>query len=393
MAAALLLLAASLPVSIAATNISLGILTAALLARRSSREKAFRIWHGTPAVWGMLLYCLAGFTASCFGVDPAHSLRDNSKDLHKLWTLLALTYAFSEEEEPHVWTALAAGFAIVVAAGLGQTVAALLNRDPGFPIPRPHAFVHPVVYGEQLTLFLLGGACVFIHPVETLKRPAARPLAAGLLALTASVLVFNQTRSSIFALAAGGSAIYLLEPKSRRLAKWLALLLAAIVVIWEALPRGDRRSLLRLFVDFNPRDSNNARYVLWSVGWRMFREHPLTGVGPGHYGTLFTSYFDGALDNQRGWSSAHNLYLHQLAERGLVGAAGLAAALGTLLAGAWNSARRAIDARSLWAASAFSAFLVMNLTENAFQNEQVTTLILFAWAWGTTPRRARNEIL
>ena len=146
-------------------------------------------------------------------------------------------------------------------------------------------------------------------------------------------------------------------------------------------------------VDFNPRDSQNARYVLWSVAWRIFRDHPLTGAGPANYSTLFTTYFQGALDNERVWGSAHSLYLHQLAERGLIGAAGLAAALGTLAAGAWRAARRDGGARSLWAVSALAAYLVMNLTEVAFQNELLTTLMLFIWAWGTTPLRERGENL
>ncbi len=393
--AALLLVAAVLPVSIAATNMALALLTAVMLARAGGggAERALGSWRRTPAVWGILLYCLTGLAATWFGVDPAHSLRDNAKDLHKLWVLLLFVAAFSEDEVPDAWMALAAGFALIALVGLGQTALSLLRHQPGFPLPRPHAFVHPVAYGEQLTLCLLGGISAFLRPPGLLRSPAARRLGAALMALTAGLLVFNQTRSSVFALTAGCAVIGVLEPSSRRRGAWMAAVLLAIAVAWELLPTGDRRSLFRLMVDFNPRDSQNARYVLWSVAWRIFRDHPLTGAGPANYSTLFTTYFQGALDNERVWGSAHSLYLHQLAERGLIGAAGLAAALGTLAAGAWRAARRDGGARSLWAVSALAAYLVMNLTEVAFQNELLTTLMLFIWAWGTTPLRERGENL
>ncbi len=393
--AALLLVAAVLPVSIAATNVALALLTAALIARagRGGASRTFSTWRREPAVLGLILYCFAGLVATGFGLDPARSLHDNAKDFHKLWALLLFLAACAEEPAAEAWTALAAGFGAIVLVGIGQTALAWLHHEPGFPLPRPHAFVHPVAYGEQLTLCLLGGVCAFLRPGEPLRHPSARRLGGALMALTVALLVFNQTRSSVFALAAGGAAICALDPAARRRGAWMGLILFAIAAAWEILPTGDRRSLFGLLTDFNPRNSQNARYVLWSVAWRMFRDHPLTGVGPAHYGTLFTTYFQGTLDNESGWSSAHNLFLHQLAERGLIGAAGLAAALGTLLAGAWRAARREAGARALWAVSAFAAFLVMNLTEAAFQNEQVTTLMLFLWAWGTTSLENRGKIL
>lgn len=394
-AAAVLLVAAVLPVSIAATNAALALLTLALFARWTTGGAApvVNAWKKTPAVWAILFYCLTGLAATCFGTGPAQSLHDNAKDFHKLWVLLLLTAAFSEETVPDVWAALAAGFTVILAVGAGQAAVAIMERQPGFPLPRPHAFVHPVAYGEQLTFCLLGGLCAFVRPNEVFRRPAARRLAGALMAATVALLVFNQTRSSIFAAAAGFAAVCALDPASRRVGAWIAAVLLAIATAWEFLPTGDRRSLFRLVVDFNPRDSQNARYVLWSSAWRMFRDHVWTGVGPSHYRTLFTTYFQGSLDNENVWGSAHNLYLHQLAERGILGAAALSAALGTLLTGAWRAARLETGSRALWALAAVAAFLVMNLTEVAFQNEQVTTLVLFIWAWGTTPLRARGENL
>lgn len=390
-AASLLALAAVLPVSIAATNAALAALTAALLWRLKTADPApvLKAWRRNPAIWGAAVYVATGLVASACGLDFAHSLHDDAKDLHKLWALLLLVGAFSEEPAPAVWTALAAGFAAVLVVGLGQTTVALLEHQKGFPLPRPHAFVHPVTYGEQLALGLLGALCVSLRPDKATGERKARYALWALIACGAAVLVFNQTRATVFALAAGSAVVLWFEPNFRRRGAWVGVALLAIAVAWEFLPAGDRRSIFRVFLHPDVHETQQVRYYLWATAWKMFRDHPWTGVGPGHYGTLFTTYFAGTLDNERSWSSAHNLYLQQLAERGLVGAAGLAAVLGALVAGAWAGLRRRQDAKTLWAASALVAFLVMNLTETAFQTEQLATLLLFIWAWGTAqPRQA-----
>ena len=72
-----------------------------------------------------------------------------------------------------------------------------------------------------------------------------------------------------------------------------------------------------------------------------------------------------------------------MAERGLLGFAALAIVLAVLTVLAWRRARKNPNAFNLWAAGSMVCFLVMNLTEVAFQNEQVTTLVLFIWAWSS----------
>ena len=162
----------------------------------------------------------------------------------------------------------------------------------------------------------------------------------------------------------------------------LVLALAAVSVLLE-LPT--HRSLIDSFdfpgsnlsgQNFNPQ---LARVNLWEVAWRMFRDHPWTGVGPGNYKQLFGQYFDGVIDGERIWSSAHNLYLHQLAERGLVGFAALAALLTSLLTRAWLRAKKEATPWNLWALGSMVAFIVMNLTEVVFQNELVMTFLLLIW--------------
>lgn len=388
--AAVILAALCLPFSIAGTNAALGLLTLALILRArgaEDRRTLLSAWRAEPLLLALAAYAAAGFVAGRLGADPARSLRETPKDLHRLWAALLFLGAFSLESLPGLRRALALSFSASALWGIGQVAHhALFQRLAYHPLERAHGSLHPVAYGESLVIAILGLLCLFARAP---RERVPRGWMAALLALTAGALTLNQTRSSSFALAAGFAVIAALEPSARRWTARLAAAAAAILIVWELLPTGGR-SLLESFAKFDPANPNQVRYTLWSVSWAMFRDHPLTGAGPGNYATLFTRYFDGTLDNQRVWSSAHNLYLHQLAERGLLGAAALAAVLWTMSRRAWLAAKRLPEPETLWAAAAVAAFLVMNATETVFQNELISTLILLVWCGGAAAARRRK---
>ncbi len=62
------------------------------------------------------------------------------------------------------------------------------------------------------------------------------------------------------------------------------------------------------------------RMAHWQAGWRMFEDHPLTGVGTGNYNANYPDYFvrESFIISQ---GHAHNFYIHMLAENGIVGLA------------------------------------------------------------------------
>ncbi len=186
---------------------------------------------------------------------------------------------------------------------------------------------------------------------------------------------------ALFAAAAGFSVVAVLEARARRWSLPALGVFAAVAAAWE-LTGG--RTLSDLF-HYDPASPNQARWTLWRVAGRMFRDHPFLGVGPGGYRRAFASYFQGKLDNETDWGSAHNQYLHVLAERGLLGGVLLGALYGVLWLRAAGAARRRTDARSLWAAAAATALLIMSVTETAFQSEQFASIFLLVWAWGVAP--------
>ncbi len=385
-AASLTLCALALPVSIAGTNFALALLSAALLARaRSDGRRIYSAWRAEPALVALLLYAAVSLICAAASSAPGPSLRDAVKDLHRLWALGLFVAALALEPETPLRPALGASFGAMALYGVAQPV---LGHVPYQPLVRAHGFIHPVAYGGQMALATLGGACVLLRPTER----AARGAAAAFTVLVFAALVLSQTRMALFAALAGFAVTALLEPRARRWALPTLLVIVAIGIAWEFIPNG-ARTLSSLFAPYDPGNPQQARWVLWDTALRMFRDHPLTGVGPGGYNRLFSNYYAGTLDGQRNWGSAHNLYLHQLAERGLAGAAALLILCVTLSWRSLRAARADADTRALWSAAAVAAFLTMSLTETAFQNEQVATLFLLIWAWGTVSLRPRGEKL
>ena len=376
--------ALALPFSIAGSNGAMGLIILALIWRsRTDGPRMAAAWRLEPALAALALYAGAGLIAALLSASPAASFRDAFKDWHRLAALGLFVAALELEPDAPLLAPLGISFAAMALVGLWQ------SAQGGLGMTRAHAFVHPVVFGEQMALAALGGACMLLRPADKVGSRAVWAFTA----LVFAAMVMSQTRMALIAAAAGFGLVILPEPRARRWAVPALAVVAAVAVGWELIP-GNTRTLSSFFRHYDPsHNQQQSRLVLWDVAWRIFRDHPLTGAGPGGYGRLFTTYHEGAIEGQLGWGSAHNLYLHQLAERGILGGFALLALCATFLTRTVRAARGASDARALWSAGAVAALLAMCMTETAFQNEQFASLFLLIWAWGTVSLRARGENL
>ncbi len=379
----LALCAILLPITIAGSNLALGLLNFLLVLRiRKDGPRMLAALRAEPMIAAIVLYAAVGMISAIFSSAQAASMHDAYKDMHRFWALSLFIAALSVEPKTPLLQVMGLSFGAMALFGIYQTA---FTADPSWKLVRAHGFVHPVVFGEQMALAALGGACVLLHPTSKAMR-----IAAGILTAFAVIaLALSQTRMALFAACVGLTLVALLEPRARRWVLPALIIVVAIGVTWEYLPTNEGRSLIGTFTHYNPNNPQQMRWVLWKTAARMYRDHPLTGVGPGGYQRHFTAYHPGLLDNENPWSSAHNLYLHQLAERGVIGAIALLILCGTMLARAVRAARVHADARALWSAGAVAILLTMSLTETSFQNEQFATLFLLIWAMGTTSLRAR----
>ena len=170
------------------------------------------------------------------------------------------------------------------------------------------------------------GVCIAAGLVLSWSRGAL--LAAGV-ALAMVVLVSGR-RARIGALIAGGLLV--------ALGPWLMGLTPQGVL--DRLVGG----LQLLGADLSAIEVTDANFAMierlahWTAAWRMFEQRPWLGVGLGQYAVVYPQVAIPRWTDPLG--HAHNMYLHVLAEQGLLGAVGLAAFFVGGLAAAWKRIRR-----------------------------------------------------
>src|SRR6266498_250977 len=157
---------------------------------------------------------------------------------------------------------------------------------------------------------------------------------------------------------------------------------AALAVLLLLLP-SDFPRRLTTFRQFAPGSggvlrldsSFEQRRILATTAWRMFLDHPLTGVGAGNYTLLYRPYTEetGSVVLEHEEFDAphypHNLYLEVAAETGLPGLIAFAGALVTCflyLRRARVRFRRALDKSSASLATAFQLALIGYLVSSLF---------------------------
>jgi putative inorganic carbon (HCO3(-)) transporter len=119
------------------------------------------------------------------------------------------------------------------------------------------------------------------------------------------------------------------------------------------------------------------RLAHWQTGWRMFEDHPWTGVGIGNYGTEYEHYAPPYWYEPLG--HAHNIFINFMAETGILGlAAFLLFWLGALRF-AWRSAGHQQGYSAALAIGVFGTLIyltVHNLFDNLFVQHMQLQLAL-----------------
>jgi putative inorganic carbon (hco3(-)) transporter len=139
-------------------------------------------------------------------------------------------------------------------------------------------------------------------------------LGIGLLILAAATATFS--RGGFVGLVSVGLMIWL---RSRR--KGLALLasMALVVGVYSVTPTSYWSEIGSIQTAANRGDTGDTRLYYWTLGWRMFQDHPIVGVGPNNF-QFNTLRYDQDLRNNGVWGRvAHSLYFTVLPEYGIPG--------------------------------------------------------------------------
>jgi O-antigen ligase len=370
-----LLLAAALPWSIAPMSIAVVLCGALTLACwwRPGGER----WVRTPVDAAGLVWLAALAIAALTAEDRAGSVHRVTKG----FLLAIVPLAAYHGRDPRLARRAIAVLMVSAAAATIFALGKFVAQGGAFPVRVRGAVGHPLTYGGQaMLLAILSGSI--------LLRSRDRRLMAGacaLLALLAPALLGSYTRSAWIGTVVGfGIVIALTRPR------WLPALAAAIVVLVLVMPSGYRERALSVF---HPHGVwNRERLYLWEAGWRMFREHPVTGIGLQDLKPWVERYRSPEA-HEPPHGHMHNVYLQILVTMGLVGFAAFAYLVIALVRTAARRLR--VDLRSgdgdalgmalrIAAVAAIAGFLVAGMFEWNFGDEELLdflfTLVGLAFA-------------
>jgi len=110
-----------------------------------------------------------------------------------------------------------------------------------------------------------------------------------------------------------------------------------------------------------PDSSVAKRYVLNVAAWHVFLDHPILGVGPGHFAEYYSMpYADrvGLIEVGKKYRG-HNLYLETLAETGILGFASFLAIILAIMHGLWKIGKKLRYESSEFSDAAMAFFLCL----------------------------------
>ncbi len=335
-----LLLAASLPWSVAPMSIALVLCAALTLvvwvvrgvepagelaghpleagAPRRGTTRRSR-WMHTPVDAPALAWILALAVASAFAIDPAASWPRVMKGPLFLMVPVAAYHARDERWARRAIVVLLVSAVAAALFALRQFIAA----GPNFPNRVRGAVDHPLTYGGQAMLLASLATAVAIRCHGPWRAGALAALTVLLPALAGTY-----TRSAWI-----GYVVALAVIVGFTHARWLAALAVGVAALALVLPGAYRERALSILDLQSP--WNRERVHMWGAGLRMLRDHPWTGVGLQDLHSLYETYKPPGAVEPAG--HLHSVYVQVGASMGTIGLA----ALVFLVVGLMRTASRA----------------------------------------------------
>jgi len=385
----LVLLLVALMTSITAIDVVTALLIAATLVALA--DPAARAGYRRPLAWPLLAFAAVTLLSAALSSHPRVAFFE-SKHLLSLPLFFIAVNGFAggaaiRRALPWYFGAvtLASAYALLQTLACATTVAL-----PGWV---GHALkvrletcrlLHPFRAKGFFSIYMtLGGslliALALLLALLALARRRRRLwlTAAGVPAFVALGLTY--VRSAWLGL---GVAILVLTVLTRRL--WLIVPVALAVLLAVAVPSALKTRLLSMA---DPADETaRERLYLWDAGWRMVRDAPVLGLGPGGVRQHYPEYKHADAKKPR-TGHLHNNLVQIAAERGLLGLAAWcwiwvaffrrAGAIYRAIPGP-RSDDRALVAGSL---AVVAGFLVAGLFEYNFGDSEVINLLLVVMAF------------
>ena len=386
---ALCLFAFSVIFSVTAVEAALLIALGLLLAKKHSEGTLPAVRPSLtshPLFLPWLVYLAICLLTSLTAYYPLKGLGQLNSDFLKFVCLFTLFQSLKREALPALSIFYISGAALAALIGIGQ-VAHIFPSNFDYSSVRANALMNAVRYSEVMTIaFMLVLARLVIPVKETFKN---ENLFYRLVAVPVFIsILLSQTRGAYLGLIAGVlTMLYFSGPYRKKMAAFAALMLC-IAALLMATNAGMRGRLLVMsgkktseLTGNTPSVAINTRLELWKLGLKMFKAHPIVGIGPDNVKPVFTRFQPVQIGIEKTWGSLHSLYLHQAAERGLLGLGALLFLFWAMFAYALARFRAAGSPFALWALCALPAYYMMNLTEISFQHVHTAFAIFMALAF------------
>lgn len=116
--------------------------------------------------------------------------------------------------------------------------------------------------------------------------------------------------------------------------------------------------------------SNTERLLMWESAYKMFKDHPIFGVGIGQYSTKYLSEYKSPEAKEK-QNHCHNNFLQMLAENGVVGFIGFCLLFGYILLSSFKNALFKSSPYYVLIFGSTLALLLQGFTEYNFGNSAV----------------------
>ena len=313
----LFLLAASLPVSVAAAHFCLGALLLLWGYQWAINRKAI---IRTPLDGPIAVYLSGVLAAALVGVSPTRSLLGLAALWHILLYTVAVHQVLTRSLAQRLMGVLFLAAALNGLYGIAQHLSGGMDlfefegyeriKRVGDQVRATGVFDHYMTFSGQMLLLGLFGTGLLLF----WARGLTYFILAGTVAVLGGGLLSSWTRNAWLGLLAGLVAIGGFKGRKAFALLSVSLILAGLLlfILYPSL-----RTRAVSMVDLKTDESNIERIRIWGATFDMIQDHRLFGVGIGNYKAVFDQYREryGASPH----SHAHNTLLQVTAENGLIG--------------------------------------------------------------------------
>jgi O-antigen ligase len=287
----------------------------ARISTRRDRSESFVAEH--PQFTFILIGFLSWALLSAYWAEVPAQAVDTTTRYFQNMILFLIVYTAIRERKHVMWVAWA-----WLAGATFATVPAMLN-PPTYEDDLTVRISGTIGDPNELAALLVAGV-VFagVLTAVTRDKPPLRLAAGGAVVLFLLGIFYTVSRGGLLALGVALIAACLLAGRWRGRALVVAGLGISIVVIYFASFAGlDARDRVTTV------QGGTGRSDLWKIGWRMFEDEPIRGIGSGNFPISSIHYLvqPGVIERDDFIIStpkvAHNTYLQILAELGIVGLA------------------------------------------------------------------------